>query len=224
MTPGAMRCVAEKKQGTRSIQTSWRKFMKNTVFALAFAAAGLAAAPAFVQAQEGNAGNSAFFINGNVGQSNLSKGAYDDSDVGFGVNAGYRWAFSPNVAIGVEGGYTDLGSFKTKDSLSSAGVPDAKVSGWTAGVNGHFNINPNWYISARGGLFRADIKGTYFASSDGTAVHVDDTSTKYFAGAGFGYDFSNNFSVGLNYDYYKADKQGLNLDPSLVSVSGEYRF
>src|SRR5262249_7472 len=116
----------------------------------------------------------------------------------------------------------DLGKFKTKDSLSSAGLPDAKVSGWTAGVNGHFNLNPNWYISARGGLFRGDVKGSYVNGT--TAIYVDDTSTNYYPVPAFGYDFSNNFSVGLNYDYYKVDKAGLSLDPSLVSVSGEYRF
>lgn len=196
--------------------------MKNTVFALAFAAAGLAAAPALTQAQEGNAGNSGFFINGNVGQANLSKGAYDDNDVGYGVNGGYRWALNPNVALGLEAGYTDLGKFKAEDNLSGMGLPDAKVSGWNLGVNGHFNINPNWYISARGGLFRGDVKGAYLAGT--TPVYVDDTSTKYYAGAGFGYDFSNNLSVGLNYDYYKVEKAGLSFDPSLVSVSAEYRF
>jgi len=196
--------------------------MKNTVLAIALAAAGLAAAPALTYAQEGNAGNSGFFINGNVGQSNLSKDAYDDNDVGYGVNGGYRWALNPNVAIGLEAGYTDLGKFKAKDSLNAAGLPDAKVSGWNMGVDGHFNINPNWYISARGGLFRGDVKGAYFV--DTTPVYVDETSTKYYAGAGFGYDFSNNFSVGLNYDYYKVDKAGLSFDPSLVSVSAEYRF
>ena len=203
--------------------------MKNTVFAIALAAAGLAAAPGLSVAQEGNAGNSAFFINGNIGQSSLSKNVYDDDDVGYIINGGYRWAFSPNVAIGIEGGYTDLGKFKTKDSFSSAGIPDAKISGWTLGANGHFNLNPNWYISARGGFFRADVKGAYYPGNSyggtpGTLTYVDDTSTKYYAGAGFGYDFSNNFSVGLNYDYYKADKAGLYLAPSLVSVSGELRF
>jgi len=195
--------------------------MKNTVLALAIAA-GLAAAPALSLAQEGNAGNSGFFINGNVGQSNLSKDAYDDNDVGYGVNGGYRWALNPNVAIGLEAGYTDLGKFKAKDSLNAAGLPDAKVSGWNMGVDGHFNINPNWYISARGGLFRGDVKGAYFV--DTTPVYVDETSTKYYAGAGFGYAFSNPFSVGMNYDYYKVDKAGLSFDPSLVSVSAEYRF
>jgi OOP family OmpA-OmpF porin/outer membrane immunogenic protein len=192
--------------------------MKNTLFALALSAAGLAAAP--LQSHAADNGNGGFFVNGNIGQSNLSKGVYDDNDTAYGVNLGYRWAINPNVALGVEGGYTDLGKFDAKNSAAS--LPGAEVSGWTAGVNGHFNLTPEWYVSGRTGLFRADTKGAYLAGP--TPVYVDDTSTKYYAGAGFGYDFSNNLSVGLNYDYYKTDKNGLSLDPSLLSVSAEYRF
>jgi len=192
--------------------------MKNTLFTLALATA--AAVPAISHAD--SAGNGGFFVNGNVGQSNLSKGVYDDNDTGYGVNLGYRWAINPNVALGVEGGYTDLGKFDTKGSFNGIGLPRAEISGWTAGVNGHFNLSPNWYVSARGGLFRADVKGGF---PDGTTpVAISDTGTKYYAGAGFGYDFSNNLSVGLNYDYYKTDTKSLNFDPNMVSVSAEYRF
>jgi len=198
--------------------------MKNTLLAIALAAASFAAVPAFA-ADNGN-GAGGFFVNGNIGQSNLSKGIYDDNDTGYGVNLGYRWALNPNVALGVEGGYTDLGKFGTKNAYSSLGLPSASVKGWTAGVNGHFNVTPEWYLSGRAGLFRADVKGAIpvtTPSSTGYAL-VDDTSTKYYAGAGVGYDFSNNISVGLNYDYYKADKNGVKFDPNLVSVSAEYRF
>jgi opacity protein-like surface antigen len=201
--------------------------MKNTLLAIALAAASLTAIPGISQAADSNNGAGGFFVNGNVGQSNLSKGIYDDNDTGYGANVGYRWALSPNVALGVEGGYTDLGKFGTKDAFDNLGLPDASVKGWTAGVNGHFNITPEWYLSGRAGLFRADIKGvTPSGSVDGTPTYlaVNDTSTKYYAGAGFGYDFSNNFSVGVNYDYYKTDKNDLNVSPSLVSASAEYRF
>jgi len=193
--------------------------MKSTLFALGLAASAFLA-PAISHAADN--GNGGFFINGNVGESNLSKGVYNDDDTGFGANVGYRWAINPSVAIGVEGGYTDLGKFDSKNSLSGLGLPNAKVDGWNVGLNGHFNITPNWYVSARGGFFRGDAKGAFI---DGTTpVYVDENSNKYYAGAGFGYDFNNNFSVGLNYDYYKVDKGGLNLDPNLVSVSAEYRF
>ena len=193
--------------------------MKSSLFAIALVAASVTA-PAF--AADNSGGNGGFFVNGNVGQSNLSKGAYDDNDTGYGANVGYRWAINPSVALGVEGGYTRLGSFDPKDGFGALGLGRAKVDGWNVGVNGHFNVTPNWYVSARGGFFRGDVKGSYLAGS--TPVFVDATSDKYYAGAGFGYDFNNNLRVGLNYDYYKVNKDGLNLTPNLVSVSAEYRF
>ena len=78
-------------------------------------------------------------------------------------------------------------------------------------------------MSGRAGLFRADLKGGYLDSA-GLPVRVDDSSNKWYAGAGFGYDFNNNLSVGLNYDTYKANTNGLSFNPNLVSVSAEYRF
>ncbi|HEX6832012.1 MAG TPA: porin family protein [Rudaea sp.] len=193
--------------------------MKNGLLAIALSLGTIAAVPAISHAADNSAGG--FFVNGNVGQSNLSKGAYDDDDTGWGGNIGYRWALNPNVALGVEGGYTDLGSFSPKNGYGALGK--AEINGWNLGVNGHFNLTPNWYISGRAGFYRADIKGGYLAGGT-VPVRVDDTSNKYYAGAGFGYDFSNNFSVGLNYDYYKAEKSGLKFDPSLVSVGAELRF
>jgi OOP family OmpA-OmpF porin/outer membrane immunogenic protein len=194
--------------------------MKNTLIAIALATAGLAAIPLTSKAADNNGG---FFINGNVGDSNVSKGLYDDDDTGFGANVGYRWAVAPNVLLGVEGGYTDLGSISPKNQYRGLGVPDAEISGWNLGANGHFNLTPNWYVSGRAGFFRADVKGGYF-DPNGAVVRVDDTANKWYAGAGFGYDFSNNFGIGLNYDYYKADKSNLDLNADMISVSAEYRF
>ena len=192
--------------------------MKNTLFAIALASASLATLPAVTHAAD--AGGA--FVNGNVGRSTLDKGLYDDNDTGYGINAGYRWALNPNVALGVEGGYTKLRSFNTKGTFNGHGVGSAEGKGWTGGVSGHFNLTPQWYLSGRAGLFRADTKGAVL--KDAVAYSVDDNSTKWYAGAGFGYDFSNNLSLGLNYDYYKTDTKGLNLDPSLFSLSAEYRF
>lgn len=205
--------------------------MRNTLLAVALAAASFAAIPALSHAQDNSNGAGGFFVNGNVGRSDLSKGAYDDNDTGYAANIGYRWAINPSLALGVEGGYTDLGKFAVKDSFNGLGLPQASVKGWTAGVNGHLNLTPQWYLSGRAGLFRADVNGVYELPTVTTGpitsqgfVPVNETSTKFYGGAGFGYDFSNNFSLGLNYDYYKTDKNNLKLDPNLVSVSAEYRF
>ena len=188
--------------------------MKNTLLAIALTTVGFAAVPAISQAAD----TSGFFINGNVGQSNLDKGVFDDDDTAFGGNFGYRWAVAPNVLLGVEGGYTDLGEFSAKDSVGSG---KAELKGWNIGGNGHFNVTDNWYVSGRAGWFRGDRKVNYTSFAP---VSVDDTKNGWYAGAGFGYDFNTNVSLGLNYDYYKVDKDGLDLSPGVVSVSGEYRF
>ena len=99
--------------------------MKNTLFAIALATAGLAAIPLTSQAAENQSG---FFINGNIGQSNLDKGVYDDDDTGFGANVGYRWAVTPSVLLGVEGGYTDLGEFSAKSRYDGLGVRSAELN------------------------------------------------------------------------------------------------
>lgn len=195
--------------------------MKNTILAIALAS-GLAALPI-----ASHAANSGFFVNGNIGQSNFDKGHYDDDDTGYGVNLGYRWAVAPNFLLGVEGGYVDLGEASAKRGYSPL-IGKAELSGWNLGVNGHWNLTDNWYLSGRGGYFRGDLKGGYVSAfvdpSNYVVSRVDDNSNKWYAGAGFGYDFSNNASIGLNYDYYKATKSGLDINPKVVSVSAEYRF
>ena len=193
--------------------------MRNALLAIAVTAAGLCAVPLTSHAAD----QSGFFINGSVGDSNVDKGVYNDDDVGFTGNVGYRWAVAPNVLLGVEGGYSDLGKWSPSSRYDGLGIPDAKLSGWNLGVNGHFNVTENWYISGRLGWFDGDLKGGYLDSM-GAPVRVDETSSDWYGGAGFGYDFSNNFSVGLNYDYYKASKNNLEINPNLFSVSAEYRF
>lgn len=197
--------------------------MKKSLLALAFATAGLMAAPT-VFAQSAPNGNGGWFVNGNVGRTSIDKGPYDGHDTGYGINGGYRWAVNPSVALGAEIGYNDLGNIHAKNVFNSDRVVNrnkTQLHGWTAGVNGHFNLSPNWYISARTGIY--GWKGHGMSNDDLPARHsLDDTS--WYAGAGFGYDFTNNFSLGLNYDYYDAKKHDVDLSTDMVSVSAEYRF
>lgn len=195
--------------------------MNVKLLSIALAGASLVGMASSSFAADDSAGG--FFVSGNAGKSSLSKGVYDDTDTGYGLNAGYRWSINSNFALGLEGGFTDLGKFGSKSSYQGLDVGQASVKGYTAGVDAHFNLTPEWYLSARGGLFHADTKAAAFDST-GSLARFDDSSNKFYAGAGFGYDFGNRFSVGLNYDYFKTDTNALKLDPNLVSVSAEYRF
>ena len=195
--------------------------MKNIAWIIATTVAGLSAPCENSQAAQEHAG---LFINGNIGQSTVNEGLYDDNDTAYDVNAGYRWELTSNVVLGAEGGYVDLGRWSAKSSPVPAVefLSDAKLSGWSAGVTAHLNLTDNWYLSGRTGLFRAEIQGDRLVA--GLPLHTEGTSTSGYAGAAVGHDFSNNLSVGLNYDYYKVEKHGLKFDPHLASVSVEARF
>ena len=192
------------------------------------AAAGLMAIPTLSQAADGNGG---FFINGSIGDASTNEGEYDDSDTGYQFNGGYRWAFSPEFAFGIEGGYTDLGSYSPNDIVIINPGPiltlqDAESNGWTLGVNALWGLGESWYISGRTGIYFADIKGDYISNTVGSAgiARVDDSSDDWYAGLGFGYNFSNNFGLGLSYDWYNAGADHLNLNAEMFSVTGEFRF
>ena len=198
--------------------------MKNTTLALSIATTLLIAAPAISRAAEGKGG---FFVNGNIGQSNLDNNAYKDNETAYSINAGYRWVIAPAFALGVEGGYTDPGSY----SLNTGAIPGfdpplldskAKFDGWTLGVNAHLNLSDTWYLSGRTGLFSSNIKVDYLTAE--ASERLDDHSNDWYAGMGVGYDFSDRFGLGLNYDQYNVDKNIANFDTGIASVSGEVRF
>ncbi|WP_329742446.1 porin family protein [Dyella sp. A6] len=197
--------------------------MNKSLIAMALATTGLLAVPA-VFAQSMPTDNGGWFVNGNVGRTYINHGPYDGHDTGYGLNGGYRWSMSPTVALGVEAGYNDLGNIHARNIFNGQPVVNrdkTQLHGWTAGVNGHFNISPNWYVSARTGIY--GWRGHGMSNDALPAVqHLSDTS--WYAGAGFGYDFSNNISLGLNYDHYDANKHNVDLSTNMISVGAEYRF
>lgn len=198
--------------------------MRKTLTALSIAAV-FAAAPAFAQDGNVNSGNnSQFFINGNVGHSNVISGPNSGGDTGYVVNGGYRWGVTPNFALGAEVGYNDLGNVQIKNVFNNQPVianDKSSLHGWTAGVNGRYNLDTNWYLSGRTGVYAWNGEGE---TSDTFPLFEHNNDTGYYAGAGFGYDINRNFGMGLAYDYYHADKNNLNLSTNLVSVNAEYRF
>jgi OOP family OmpA-OmpF porin/outer membrane immunogenic protein len=197
--------------------------MKKTLLALALAAAALVTVPAAF-AQNASSDNSGWFLNGNVGRTSINNGPYDGHDTGYAINGGYRWSLAPNFALGAEVGYNDLGNIHVKNIFNSNNVIDkgkSQLHGWTAGANARFNIDPSWYVSARGGVYSWKGHGL---SNDADPIRKGLDNTSWYAGAGFGYNLTSNMSVGLNYDYFDAKKHQVDLSTDMVSVSAEYRF
>lgn len=164
---------------------------------------------------------SGWFVNGGVGSAHYTasfEGANlgKESDTGFQINGGWRSQF-----IGFEGGYVDLGGVSANDGAGNSGALSG--NGWTLGLNGHFNPTDKWYISARAGFFRWTVDG-HADFADGTHVSGNEHGLNGYAGVGTGVDFNRNWSLGVNFDYYKINKHHVNINTKVYSVTAEYRF
>jgi OmpA-OmpF porin, OOP family len=197
--------------------------MKKTLLALALTTAGLLAVPAAF-AQNAPTDNGGWFVNGNVGRTSINNGPYDGHDTGYALNGGYRWSLAPNFSLGAEVGYNDLGNIHAKNIFNSQPVISpgkSQLHGWTAGANAHLDLSPSWYISGRGGLYSWTGHGL---NNDINPVRKGLSDNSWYAGAGVGYNITSNLSVGLNYDYFDAQKHNVDLSTDMVSASAEYRF
>jgi len=198
--------------------------MRNTKIVLAIAAV-FAAAPVFAQDATNTTGaDSGFFVNGNAGHSYFGSGQNSGSDTGYQIDGGYRWALAPGFALGPEVGYNDLGNVRAKNVFNSNPVVapgKSSLHGWTVGANAKYNFTPNWYVSARTGLYAWDGHGM---TRDITPVSTGRSGYGYYGGLGVGYDFSRRFGVGVGYDYYRASKNDINLSTGLLSAQAEVRF
>ncbi len=166
-----------------------------------------------------------WFVNGNVGTAHYNAtvdgvGTGTDSNTAFMLNAGYR----DQGILGFEAGYTNLGSVTSRDSLGNR--YKLKGDGWTFGLNGHFNFNDHWYMSARTGGFVWKLKATatIYQPTGSATYRGSQQSLGWYAGVGTGYDINRHWSVGASFDYYEISKHGYDFGTRIFSVGGEYRF
>lgn len=197
---------------------------KKTLLVLALSTAGLLAVPAAF-AQNTPADNGGWFINGNVGRTAINQGPYDNGhDTGYALNGGYRWALAPSFSLGAEVGYNDLGNIHARNIFNSQPVvanDRSQLHGWTMGANAHLDLSPNWYLAGRAGLYSWTGHGL---SNNVNPVRQGLNDTSWYTGAGVGYNITPKLSVGVNYDYFDARKQNVDLSTDMVSASAEYRF
>lgn len=183
---------------------------KTLILSIALALSGVSFAAA---AHDGAHG----FIRANIGQSDsefdvdgLGEGSENDTSATFG--GGY-W-FNSNFAI--EGHIGTLYNKQLTDDL------DFDVVTWGLGVAAKKNFGPDntgFFIGGRAGIARM----TAQVRND-LDIEEDESSNKPYYGASVGYDFNENWGLSLNWDQYRGDFDGFDIDSQVVSVGGEYRF
>ena len=244
--------------------------MKKAALALAVTCASFAAIPAFAQdsnpAVTGNyqpsqaVGSGNWFIGAQVGRTNGSdNGGFGDGNnggfnflkgnkdrrTGYGLLGGYRWKVGPDLGLGLEAGYADLGNYRVKNVFEDGQDVDQKgtrnaLRGWMVGVNGKVNLVQGWYLSAHGGYFRANDNNQNYNNSVSQDLGFSNGGKadrgSWYGGVGTGWDINEHFSVGANYDYFHADagkvknnatgeiSRGIKRSTGIVSLAGEYRF
>lgn len=237
--------------------------MKKALLPVALAAVALSPA-AFAQSRGGDTyrpdlavGEGNWFLAGNVGRTDggtadtFGSGDFnvfesrDGRRTGYGLATGYRWKLAPSFGLGVEGGYTDLGNIKVSNAFRSGEDVNQRddtnaLRGWHVGGNARWNVTPAWYVGARGGYFRASDNNLDYYNSVGQDLGLEsggsDGRNSWYAGVGTGWNATENFSVGVHYDYFRA-KSGEVRDPvtgvrfdgpkrstALLGLTAEYAF
>lgn len=193
--------------------------MKKTALALALAAGALVAGTA--TAQDASSG---FFLDGRVGSASIDEDDFDDEVGTFQINGGYRWN-----NLGVELGYVSFSEFEGEVEQTGQNFDiDADIDGFMIGLNGRTNFGDSpWYVSGRLGAFlwEADASAVVPSTENNfIVVDANEDGTDLYAGVGVGYDFNEQFSLGLAYDYFGPGKDDVSLQTNTLSVTGEVRF
>jgi len=161
-----------------------------------------------------------FFVDGSAGRASNSNGE-SDSTVSQ-LDVGYRWSW-----FGLDVGYVDMTRANTPVYKDQQGVVPhiyqygSKENGVTLDASGRWQIGDHWYYEARAGLYswHNTFYQTYYAP---TASHSKQSrsAVSWNAGLGAGYNFTDNFSLGLRYDAYHGNDQ----TTKPLSLTAEVRF
>ncbi len=162
-----------------------------------------------------------FFLQGKIGSASSSANDFDDEVTSYQFNGGYRWG-----AFGIEAGYVDFSGFEGEDRNFDL---DADINGFTLGGNFRTSFADSWYFGARAGAFfwEADADVVVPSSVSPTTflvVRRDANNTDFYAGVSVGYDFNDQFSVGVAYDYFGPEDDDISLETNVLSLMGEVRF
>lgn len=220
--------------------------MKKSLLTIAIVATALTAATAaYAQDANGQAvsnAKSGWYLDGDLGVSRANdRSVYNDTNYTGALTGGYRWAVSPDMSIGAELGYVYLGKLDAREGAKFAywanggqGQTRSNTRGATLGAAMRVNLNPAWYLNFRAGAFDARSSGL----SDDSLMPVRrnfNNNLGYYAGVGTGWDINQNWSVGVNYNYYQVSRDPstingqrvgtrYNLDTNTLTASAEYRF
>jgi OOP family OmpA-OmpF porin len=213
----------------------------NKYFLSVAAVVTLAAAPFVAQASEDN--GTGAFIGASVGRASFKNTGFNHThDTAPSLFGGYRWGLSDSFAIGVEGGYVDLGNltdhYNDTNSFSTSNEKDKLESkALLVGANAKWMLPAGFSLTGRLGLAHSrvtlDENFNEVSTSTGSTLetvqsHGKSTDNGLYAGLGLGYAVTEHVNVSLNYDRYALNVRTFanndKVNVGVFGVSAEYRF
>ena len=138
---------------------------------------------------DGYSRNSDFGSGFGSGSGNLFRNS-NGRRTGYGLLGGYRWKAGPDLGLGIEAGYSDLGNYKLSNLGNGGPVNQASrenaLRGWMLGANGRINVLPQWYVSAHAGYFHANNNGGAYNDTLNQDLFHGGERGGYYAGIGTG--------------------------------------
>ncbi|MGR5064269.1 porin family protein [Photobacterium sp. DNB22_13_2] len=175
--------------------------MKKTLFALTIAS--ILSAPALAS-KEG------FYVGADIGSNKIDG---ESVDAGLGLVGGYNFQISPQVVIGVEGEYRNMGEEKFSEQGYSIKY---KAHSFGVNVKPKYYINDNFYAGAQLGVHRVSEE----LKDNIDVVNFDETNTGISYGLEAGYDFNNNVTVKGGYRGTSTSE----LDYDTFYIGANYNF
>jgi OmpA-OmpF porin, OOP family len=176
---------------------------------------GLAAALATNVAAAGNWGTSSY-----TGLGYVDENQFNDESFSSSFSLVYRFTDT----LGVEAGYTSFGDFKNSfDVGTTRAKAEASIDGFSLGLNVLVDVSDAWYMTGHVGMWswNSDAK---ISVAGGPSVTGNGDGTDFFAGAGFGYKFTERWGAGLGATYYSVDVNNNSSGVYILGFNTIYSF
>ena len=169
--------------------------------ALVLVSALTASVLAMPAAAQWYAGGGLGVANGNLGGSSgaLALGARDSRSTSFKLLGGYQ--FTPNWGLELQ--YADLGRFGYSACNGAVcGSGSASARQWSMAAVGTLPLANNYYLMAKLGATRNEVRGGGFCAGALCASGADGSRSDLLTGVGIGYNFTPRLSMRVEYENF----------------------
>jgi OmpA-OmpF porin, OOP family len=158
--------------------------------------------------------------------------AYDGKWGGaYELLGGYRWKAGDRFAVGVEGGYANLGHLANWDRGTPTYKNTLGARAWLVGANGKWNMAKDWSLIGRVGIARtrADFESRARSGSSRYHFRANVTDTTLYVGTGVAYALTPHADISLQATRYLPSSQhayvrNARIAATVLSTGAEFRF